>query len=156
MGADEDEPPSVSRTEKRRLHLKRMEAVERRRKQRNEQHCIKPPIHFQARPQEYRRGHKTPNQANFDHEIDDGEPNFIQVEAIIALLKSMDRHRQALTNSETILRKWLQASSEFTGVWNTFVRAGGVSAADFDSFMGGQFQARRIRQKKHLRLVASR
>jgi hypothetical protein len=148
---DEDDTPRISNAEKRRLHLKRVEAVERRKKQRNGRHHIKPVDHY-----EYCPGLKSSEGTDFDQEIEEDEPTFIQVEAIIALLRSIERHRQALRDNETTLRKWLRASSEFTNAWNVFVNAGGVSAADFDNFMDGQFHARRIRRKKHLRLVASR
>jgi hypothetical protein len=84
------------------------------------------------------------------------QTTYIQVSAVIALLRSIEAHRQALCDNEATLHNWLRASSEFTRAWSKFVSAGGVSAADFDKFMDGQFRGRRIRQKKHLRLVASR
>ena len=189
MRADEDEPPCVSRAEKRRRHLKRVETVERRQKQRNSQHCINPVDRFQDRPgprDEYRPGLKRSERTDFDHEIEhdeptldkndkwsespnfeaveetdlcdekrDEQPAYIQVDGVIALLRSNERHRQALRDNEMTLRNWLKASSEFARVWNVFLSAGGISAGDFEKLMDGRFRARRIRHKRHLRLVAN-
>lgn len=95
-----------------------------------------------------------PTFPSFGDEIGDDDPTFIQVEAIITLLRSIERHRQALRDNETTLRNWLRASSEFRKVWAIFLHVGGLSANDFDHFIDGKFRTRRVRQKRHLRLVA--
>jgi len=150
MEPDEDQPPRTSRTEKRRLHLKRLQAIERRRKRHSiKQHSIrqsklpkKPP------PKEHCSDLKGKEEAELDQEI--------QVQAIIDVLRSMERHRQSLRESETTLSKWLRASPEFSGAWNVFMSAGGISAEDFDKFLDGKFRAKHTRQKRHLRLIMSR
>lgn len=157
----EDRPLRISRAEKRRLYRKRAQAIEGRKQQNQSSRVRKRGARVRGDKDELlgRPGLKAVEGAiaNIDHARDEElETTYIQVSAVIALLRSIEGHQQALRDHQETLHQWLRASAEFTRAWDMFVSSGGISAADFDKFMDGRFRARRIRQRKHLRLVASR
>jgi integrase len=136
---DDDDPLRISRTIKTRLHRERIAAVERRRQRQRAQHENNPRIQ---------------KEDDARVPIDETEPRYIQIDEVIALLYSIERHRYALRDDMATLQDWLNGSTEFAEAWRIFTRAGGVTANDFDQFVDGQFYARRIWQKRHLRLIA--
>ena len=75
---------------------------------------------------------------------------------MIALLRSIERHRCAIAADQAIFAMWLDGAPTLAKVWREFNAAGGVTADDFYKFMHGKFNRRRVRQRKHLRLVSSR
>jgi hypothetical protein len=90
---------------------------------------------------------------DFDH---DSERRYIQIHEVMDLLRSIDRHRQALQSILATLHNWLNGSDEFAAVWRKFTAAGGLDAEDFSWFIDGKFRSRRVRKIRHLRLVTSR
>ena len=86
---------------------------------------------------------------------DDLYENRIEFEAVTRLLKSVVYHQEGLRANAERLKCWLCESEEFAEAWRDFVNSGGISAADFESFMAGKFRCRRVPRKKHLRLVAN-
>jgi hypothetical protein len=72
----------------------------------------------------------------------------VTTEEIVEMLRAIEEAR-------VIFDDWLLRSYEFKNSWDVFTRAGGVSADDFEQFMKGTFRSRRIRQKRHLRLVSN-
>ena len=84
-----------------------------------------------------------------------GDYRRIDANDVLDTLYSIEQHRQELHDATNTLQRWLNGSEEFTEAWREFTNCGGITAADFKSFVDGTFRCRRIRRKKHLRLVAN-
>jgi hypothetical protein len=80
---------------------------------------------------------------------------YIAGEEVVALLRRIEWHRQELTAEAALFKRWLTASPQLQAVWTKFIDAGGITAREFDRFLDGlPFRHRRVRQHRHLRLVA--
>jgi len=145
----DDQP--ISRAEKAKLHRKSVATLERRQERDRELQSSPAPslrLFQQPRPQQCWE-----LSTDINNDFDNDEPYFIEIDEVVTLLRGIERHREALQKATTFLRKWLDGSHEFSDAWHAFTTAGGISADDFDQFARGRFRARRIRQKKHLRLI---
>jgi hypothetical protein len=85
----------------------------------------------------------------------DADRDFIEHDEVIDLLQSIERHQHALREAYRTIQQWLDGSEQFAEAWCEFTESGGVSADDFVRFIAGTFRCRRVRRKKHLRLVSS-
>jgi hypothetical protein len=100
--------------------------------------------------------------AEDDHDFEEcigSEPETtgIRIEEVQDLLDDMESHRRALATDAGVLAGWLRDSEEFAAAWNKFIASGGVTADDFRDFIKGRLRrARPLRQRRHLRLVASK
>lgn len=88
-------------------------------------------------------------------EYDEEDGHTISADEVIGLLRNIEQYRQALTRESATLERWLAGSQELQDTWREFQLAGGVSADDFQAFIDGTFRYRRIKQKRHLRLVST-
>jgi hypothetical protein len=91
-----------------------------------------------------------------DEDYDDDTRSYVEVDEVIGLLRNIERYRGALARDTATLQRWLDGSSELQELWSKFMRCGGVTADDFRQFIDGRFRDRRIRQRRHLRLVSSK
>jgi hypothetical protein len=78
----------------------------------------------------------------------------VRVSDVLDLLDDIERHRRALAADAAVLEGWIAISRELAEAWRDFTAAGGIGADDFAAFMHGQFQTRRVRQHRHMRLIA--
>jgi hypothetical protein len=75
---------------------------------------------------------------------------------VVALLERIEHHRDALAAEQATFQDWLDGSDELYERWSAFIQAGGVTAHEFGRFLNDRpFRHRRVRQRRHLRLVAS-
>ena len=79
---------------------------------------------------------------------------YVTAGEVLKLLEHIEHYRHELSIASAILEDWLRGSPELKTEWLKFVSAGGVTAADFDRFLGGTLHPRPTLQKAHLRLLA--
>jgi hypothetical protein len=91
----------------------------------------------------------------YDDYEDDDDRDRIEIDEVVRLLKSNNYYQNGLRATAATLKRWLDGSEEFAEAWKDFTISGGINADDFERFMAGTFRCRRIRRKKHLRLVAN-
>jgi hypothetical protein len=75
---------------------------------------------------------------------------------VIDLLGRIESYRVAIARAEARLQRWLDHSREFAALWQKFIAAGGITADEFQQFLGGKPRHRPTRQNKHLRLITNR
>jgi hypothetical protein len=68
-------------------------------------------------------------------------------------LQTIEHHRSQLDHAAANLKRLLR-DADLHKLWSKFALAGGFSSNDFASFIEGRFRCRRIRQRRHLRLVS--
>jgi hypothetical protein len=87
---------------------------------------------------------------------DEQEDGFISQAEVIELLHTIECHREAIACATDKFEYWLQSSGQLRDTWQRFLISGGVSAEDFRAFLNSKFRCRRVRQRRHLRLVSGR
>ena len=88
--------------------------------------------------------------------INEEEGSDISKDVVIGLLGQIEYHQQAMRRASDRFERWLERSDELQTVWKTFLVSGGINAHDFLAFLDGRFRSRRIRQRRHLRLVTDK
>ena len=83
------------------------------------------------------------------------EQYLAEEDELLDVLKSIERHRDRLAADASYFDGLLISNPELQALWQKFMRAGGVTSRDFRQFLDGRFRCRRIKQRRHLRLVAA-
>jgi hypothetical protein len=84
------------------------------------------------------------------------EEGTLYAKDVVWLLQQIAHHRQSLDEASQMLQKWQQNSDEFADAWREFLAAGGLTAADWSRWVECTFfRRRRVRIRKHLRLVVN-
>jgi hypothetical protein len=75
--------------------------------------------------------------------------------AMLTVLENIEYRRQQLQGDLANLQALLNRHRELQARWQEFTGAGGLSAKDFEQFIGGKWRPRIVRQRRHLRLVSN-
>jgi hypothetical protein len=90
-------------------------------------------------------------------DTEDTEQKFITRAEVVLLWENIEHHRAAIACKLAIFENWLDISPALYNDWCEFTEIGGVTAYELRRFLDGQIIRRRpMRQRKHLRLVASK
>ncbi len=68
-------------------------------------------------------------------------------------LAILEYHRHGLDQAADDLQQLLCNDADLRKLWSNFTMAGGIFASDLSNFIAGRLRYRRIRQRRHLRLV---
>ena len=80
----------------------------------------------------------------------------IEPAEVIQLWEDIEAHRAAIACKLAIFENWLDVSEPLYADWCEFTELGGVTAHELRRFLYGQtIRARRVRARKHLRMVVN-
>ena len=89
------------------------------------------------------------------HQQNESRPHEQMAEQFWIVLQAIEHHRSQLDHAAASLKRLLR-DADLHKLWSTFTLVGGVSSNDFASFIEGRFRSRRVRQRRHLRLISDR
>jgi hypothetical protein len=86
---------------------------------------------------------------------EDDDAEIVDINAVILVLTLIESHQRAINRERATLAGWLDKIEWLQVAWEEFQSAGGLTAEDFAQFIAGHFRHKRMRRKRHLRLVHS-
>lgn len=103
-------------------------------------------------PRYYRREQVRARAPVDDDPLDHDNPLLTLLDLYSNLNFYAEKQRDYHKRLDTLLLKY----PELRALWSKFHRVGGCTTKDLEDFLNGRFRPRIVRQRKHLRLIASR
>jgi hypothetical protein len=91
----------------------------------------------------------------YNEDEDEEEPEYDPEEELEHFLQRLDRFRRQFALEFRLLNSLLTRHPDLRAQYESFLRSGGISHADFERFLDGDMRPRLTPRKGHLRLVSN-